>query len=61
LREAARSHPSNHEPLVELVRLFIEQEDFGKARAALADLERRNPEAPAIDDLRRQIQTPRRR
>jgi len=59
LREAARSHPSSHEPLVELVRLFIEQEDLGKARAALADLERRNPEAPAIEGLRQRIQTPR--
>jgi tetratricopeptide (TPR) repeat protein len=56
MREAARVHPASHEPLAELVRLFIEQKDFGKARAALADLERRSPSHPSVATLRRQLE-----
>ncbi len=56
LREAARVHATSHEPLVELVRLFIDREELGKARSALADLERRNPDHPAVERLRRQLE-----
>lgn len=57
LREAARSNPARAEPLVELTALFLEQKDFAKARAALADLERRSPAHPSIVTLRRQLET----
>lgn len=56
LREAARSHPGSPEPLVGLVNLYIEREDFGKARAAVADLERRSPAHPALEALNRRIE-----
>ena len=57
LREAARSNPARHEPLVELTTLYLEQKDFGKARAALADLERRSPAHPSIATLRQRLET----
>jgi len=56
LREAARSNPASTAPLVELVSLYIDQKDLGKARAALADLERRSPELASIPTLRWQIE-----
>ena len=56
LREAARSNPTSTVPLVELVSLHIDQKDLGKARAALADLERRSPELASIPTLRWQIE-----
>ena len=55
LREAARSHPDSSEPLEELVSLYIEMQDFGKARTALADFERRSPGHPALGRLRHRL------
>jgi tetratricopeptide (TPR) repeat protein len=57
LREAARSNPGRFEPLVELTDLYLEQKEFGKARAALADLERRSPTHPSIATLRQRLET----
>ncbi len=55
LREAIRAHPARHEPRVALVRLFVTRGELGKARATLADLERRHPDLTVIAALRREI------
>jgi tetratricopeptide (TPR) repeat protein len=61
LREAARSYPARPEPLAELAGLYIEQNEFGKARSVLADLERRSPAHASIAPLRQQLETRRTR
>lgn len=60
LREAIRKHPDRHEPLVALVRFFLERGELGKARAAFADLERRHPDLAATAALRRDLEVARR-
>ncbi|NIL99697.1 MAG: tetratricopeptide repeat protein [Acidobacteria bacterium] len=60
LREAIRKHPERYEPLVSLVRVFIDQGELGKARAAFADLDRRHPDLAATAALRRDLEAGRR-
>ncbi len=56
MREASRTHPRRDEPLAELVQIFLDQGEPAKARRALRDLERLNPEHPSVTEARRRLE-----
>lgn len=56
MREAARTHPRRHEPLAELVLIFLDQGDAAKAREAFRNLEGLDPQHPSVAVARRRLE-----